>query len=220
MRPLSRLGALLLLCLLALSGLTAPASAHRLKLFATVEGMTVSGYAFFIGGGRPQGVAFTVKAKDGGEVYVGKTDDAGGFSWTAPSPAEYVLTVDTGEGHFASETVSAERFSGAAPAGAKQLVASPSSVSASSSSNAAPDPANPAPITVDPKTLQAMIDASVDAAVERQTRPLLEAYAQADGRLRFNDIMGGVGMIVGLAGFGAWAMARRKGSAHRSDPSA
>jgi nickel transport protein len=32
----------------------------------------------------------------------------------------------------------------------------------------------------------------------------------AEGRLRFNDIAGGIGMIVGLAGAGLWAAARRR----------
>jgi nickel transport protein len=49
----------------------------------------------------------------------------------------------------------------------------------------------------------------VDTAVARQIRPLLEAQAEADGRVRFNDVMGGIGMIVGLAGAALWASARR-----------
>jgi len=44
------LGALALLVLAA-----APADAHRLRIFATVEGGTIEGYAFFVGGGRPDG---------------------------------------------------------------------------------------------------------------------------------------------------------------------
>ena len=58
-----------------------------------------------------------------------------------------------------------------------------------------------------------MIEAAVDAAVARQTRPLMEAFEAMETRLRFNDIVGGIGMIVGLAGAALWAMARRKGGA-------
>jgi nickel transport protein len=52
------------------------------------------------------------------------------------------------------------------------------------------------------------LEALVEAAVARQTAPLLEAFARAEARLRFNDVMGGVGMIVGLAGVALWARGR------------
>jgi nickel transport protein len=52
---------------------------------------------------------------------------------------------------------------------------------------------------------------AVDAAVARQLRPLLEAYEAAEGRTRFNDIMGGIGMIMGLAGLALWGSTRRAG---------
>ena len=65
------------------------------------------------------------------------------------------------------------------------------------------------PGALGPEALQAMIDRSVEAAVARQIRPLLESYAAAEGRLRLNDIVGGIGMIVGLAGIALWLSARR-----------
>jgi nickel transport protein len=54
------------------------------------------------------------------------------------------------------------------------------------------------------------VEAQVDRAVARQVQPLLEAYDQAEARVRFNDVMGGIGMIVGLAGAGLWALSRRR----------
>jgi nickel transport protein len=62
-----------------------------------------------------------------------------------------------------------------------------------------------------------IVDRSVDRAVSRQVRPLLEAYEAADGRARLNDIAGGVGMIVGIAGIAMWAASRRRS---RSAPTA
>ena len=46
--------------------------------------------------------------------------------------------------------------------------------------------------------------------MSRQTRPLLEALERAEARLRFNDVAGGVGMIVGLVGAALWASSRRR----------
>ncbi|NJL09182.1 MAG: carboxypeptidase regulatory-like domain-containing protein, partial [Methylacidiphilales bacterium] len=95
----------LLLCLMT----AGPAEAHRLKLFVTVEGDTLSGYAFFIGGGRPQGVAVTIRDAANAVVHRSMTDDAGGFAWRAAPPGAYTVSVDTGDGHAVSETIPADR---------------------------------------------------------------------------------------------------------------
>ncbi len=180
----------LLLALACLLAFTAPAAAHRLKLFATVEDGAITGYAFFIGGGRPEGAELIVHDGQGKEIYRGTTDAQGGFTWTPPKPDDYRLTLDARDGHMAEATIGAERLGGtAAPA-------APASA--------------PAPATLAAPADTAAIERAVDKAVERQIRPLLEAYAEAEGRIRFNDVMGGIGMIVGLAGIGLWASARRK----------
>ncbi|MCW2274473.1 cobalamin biosynthesis protein CbiM [Rhodoblastus acidophilus] len=179
--------------LIALSPATA--SAHRLKVFVTAENGALGGYAFFVGGGRPEGADFVVK--DGGrEVFRGKTDAHGGFAWRPEAPGDFSVTVDAGDGHWAEAVITADRLGGVAP----PTVA-----------NATPL-AQPAPVCApnDPDSLAKLVEAQVDRAVARQVRPLLEAYALAEARVRFNDVMGGVGMIVGLAGAGFWALSRRR----------
>jgi nickel transport protein len=194
---------------LALTGATS-AQAHRLKLFVSVEGMTVSGYAFFIGGGRPQDVDFVIKDAAGAPVHRGRTDEKGAFAWTAAAPDDYTLSLDTGDGHFVDEKIPTGRFSLTAPA-----IATAVQAAAETPPAAADSPANtaaPSPATIDPETLTRFVEAAGDRAVARQLRPLIEAQNLAEARLRFNDIMGGVGMIVGLAGLAAWAMSRRRRS--------
>ena len=106
----------LLVALVSIVAFALPAEAHRLKLFVSVEGMTVSGYAFFIGGGRPQDVAWVGRTDAGTEVHRGRTDAEGAFAWVADRPADYVLLVDTGDGHFTEEKIPADRFAPGAPA--------------------------------------------------------------------------------------------------------
>ena len=169
------------------------AEAHLLKLFVDVEGPTISGYGFFVGGGRPQGARVLLRDDAGREVASLATDESGRFSWTAPGPGAYVVALDAGDGHFVERRIGAERFTPAA---------------------AAPGPTASAPPSVaspEPRDLGALVEASVDRALARRLQPLLEAQAAAEARLRFNDVMGGIGMIVGLAGLAAWAMARRGG---------
>ena len=55
----------LVLTLALVLAAAAPAAAHKLKVFATVTGDAVTGYAFFIGGGRAKGTPWTAKAADG-----------------------------------------------------------------------------------------------------------------------------------------------------------
>ncbi|WP_170263475.1 carboxypeptidase-like regulatory domain-containing protein [Blastochloris sulfoviridis] len=205
---------IVLLAMLLNLAMTGPAAAHRLKLFVTVEGNTVSGYAFFIGGGRPQGVAVTIRDAANAVVHRGTTDDAGGFAWSAAPPGAYTVSVDTGDGHAVSEKISADRFAGPAapsPAAAPAEAAPEQPLPQKAAAEKAADPA-PAVVCAppDPAALHREVETAVDRALARQLRPLIEAQAQAEGRLRFNDIMGGIGMIVGLAGAGMWAAARRR----------
>jgi nickel transport protein len=173
-----------------------PATAHSLRLFAKVDGAAVSGYAFFIGGGRPVGVTWV--AKMGTQtVATGKTGQNGDYSFTVPDQvAEGIsITVDTGEGHIATTLLKPDRFSivGAA-------TASPQ-VEATAADEAAT-------VAVSPLSGDATAKL-VEEAVERQVGPLLERIEAMDARMRFTDIMSGIFLILGLAGMALWARGRK-----------
>jgi len=176
----------------------APAAAHKLKVFATVDGDAVGGYAFFIGGGRAQGTPWTARDENGAEIAAGTTDRDGGFRFVPPPPVtgDVTVTVDTREGHIASATITAARFgtvAGAAPA--------PEETGAIEAPDAAGSP--------DPPAVTAETAALIEAAVQHQVAPLLERIEAMDDRLRFTDVMSGIFLIVGLAGIGLWARGRR-----------
>ncbi len=177
----------LLLGLLFVFGLPLPAAAHQLKLFATVEAGTVSGYGFFVGGGRALTAVVTATAGEEPVVAGVPVDDDGSFAFPYAGPGPLRLALDAGEGHLAETTLAAERFA-ASGAGEDQAC------------------------VADSDGLAGLIEARVEAAVARQTRPLLEALAAAEARLRFSDVMAGIGMIAGIAGAALWATARRRGN--------
>ena len=120
-----------------------------------------------------------------------------------------MIIVNSGDGHAAEARLPLERLTAhAAP-------------------EAPPEPApvvqgeTGAPLLIDPGSALrpadlALIERKVEAAVARQIGPLLEAYALAEGRVRFNDVMGGIGMITGLAGIALWASSRRRRNAGQS----
>lgn len=176
-----------LLLALAFSG---PAQAHKLKVFATVEGGEVKGYAFFIGGGRAAQTAWAATNATGAPLASGTTDGEGRFAFPVPQPpTDATVTVDTREGHVASVTLPASRFGGRAVAAAP-----------------APPTDGPSPM-IDP---DARLAGLVEAAVQRQVAPLLERIEQLDARLRYADILSGIFLILGLAGIGLWAMGRHR----------
>ncbi|MBL8572602.1 MAG: cobalamin biosynthesis protein CbiM [Hyphomicrobiaceae bacterium] len=200
----------LVFALLALLAVAIPAQAHRLKLFATVEAGNVSGYAFFVGGGRAAGVRLTIRDRDGHLLHGGETDADGGFRFAPDRPIALVIAVESGDGHIAETSVDAERFG--AGANPPLLAATLSTVVP----EAAPAPAAESPPLDLSAAAEARIAALVEAATARavaaQIRPLLEAHAASEGRARFNDIVGGIGMIVGLCGLAAWGFSRRRPS--------
>ncbi|CUW44838.1 colobamin biosynthesis protein cbiL [Brucella vulpis] len=183
------------------------AEAHRLNLFATVEGDTVHGYGFFVGGGRPSGAQLIIRNAQGVELFKGPAGEDGSFSFTPAAPADLVLTLNAGDGHVAEAHIAANRFS---QYGAQGAASSTKAETATATPKGAVLPASPSP-----EELSAMIDQSVDRAVSRQIAPLLEAYAEADGRARFSDIVSGIAVIIGLAGLFLWAKSR--GRAGHSD---
>ena len=172
-----------------------PAEAHRLKLFAVSEDGAISGYAFFTGGGRPKGSTITIKDASGKQRHATTTDKDGAFRWNPNSSGRFTVTINTGEGHIASTTVTIGTPTD--PAGT--AVERPASSTARTTKLDRPASGTPA-------NLEQMIE----RAVERQVQPLRRDISEYEARLRFKDIIAGLAMIIGLAGIAMWAAARNR----------
>jgi len=184
------------------------AAAHDLSVFATVEDGVLHGYAFFGGGARARTAQLIIRDGAGNEMFRGGTDAHGAFYFRPTSPTDLIVTVDVGDGHAAKTRIPASRF--AASRTMSGIVAGESTEGART---VAPD------ASAASTELPGMIDRSVDRAVARQITPLLEAYAIAGTRLRLNDILSAVALIIGLAGMFLWARSRpRRGSGARDAP--
>lgn len=165
-----------------------PASAHLLKVFATVDHGSVTGYAFFLGGGRPSAGEIIIKNESGSIVHHGQTNNNGEFAWQPPKPGQFTIIVNARDGHIAKTTLERSRFPATLP---PQQAAS----------------SEPAKVrSCSPQQLRQL----VNQAVARQIRPLLEAHAHAVARDRITDIVSGISMIIGLAGLGMWGFSRRR----------
>lgn len=199
-----------LLVVLAVLCMALPVEAHRLKLFATVTDGAISGYGFFVGGGRAGDVDVIVRDAAGAEIARVKTDAVGAFSYRPAAPGAFTLTLDTGDGHATEVAIAPERFAEVAPPATAEPAPAADTPAPPSGAAFEPDALARAVAVEVGKSLAATVDRAAERAVARQIQPLLEAYAEAEARIRVNDILGGLSWIVGLVGIGAWVLSRRR----------
>lgn len=196
----------LLLALLAMS-VAAPAEAHRLKAFASVDGMTINGSAYFSGMGMARGVEVEALAPDGSVLARTTTDDQGRFSVTIRRRVDHRIIVDAGDGHRAEYLVRAEEM----PQSIAESLELPADIVAA---NAAPVPASPPPAAAGGSAVTIIspeLEQAVDHAVARHIGPLREQLDAFEDAIRFRDILGGLGWIVGITGVACYFLARRNG---------
>lgn len=177
-----------LLVLLVL--LVSPASAHKIHVFASAKGTTIEGEVYASGNQPIRNAAVTVLGPRGEKLGETTTDDDGAFRFAARQRVEHTFVVDTGDGHHMKYKLPADELPAslsasekAPPAALKSMGAAPPSPSASSHEN------------LDTAALRQELEA-VHAQVV-QLRKQLDAYEQ---QVRLHDILGGVGVILGLMG--------------------
>ncbi len=178
---MARLLALLALCL-ALGA--APASAHKLKIFATAVGERIEGKIYFVGGGVVPGAKLQLQDAKGQKLAEVTADQAGRFALTRSGPGAQVLVADLGDGHVARLALPA--------AGAAAPVAGSAAVGTA------------------PGAADAQLPALLEQAVARQIEPLRAQLNDYEDQLRLRDILGGLAFIIGLAGTAAWVKAGQR----------
>ena len=185
---LGKIGFAVLICLV-LAPL--PALAHKVTVFAWVEGSTIHTESKFSGGRKVSGGKIEVFDENDRIIVKGTTDDRGKYDFPRPRAATALKVVLTaGMGHTNYWLITADELGG----GETTHRLSPSD---------APAPAAAAQVPVD----AAAIEAVVERAVERKLAPLRAQLAQEAWGLR--DIVAGVGYILGLMGLASYIHYRK-----------
>lgn len=188
------MGRLVLLATTALLVAAGPASAHRLKVFASAIGSSIEGEAYFVGSGPAAGVDVTLRDAEKKLLQSGKTGPDGHFALPASGTGDITVTVDAEDGHVAHFTVAASELD---PAPAPPPAAAPAVVPT----------ANAAAPAVAAVPMVPMAD--VEVAVARKIAPLAAQIDALQSALRIQDIIGGIGYIVGIFGLVAFLKSRR-----------
>jgi nickel transport protein len=208
--------ALLIACLVAFVWGASAARAHKVSLFAYVQGDAIVVEGFFGGKAKAMDCGVEVFDQQGAKLKEGKTDSKGIFSFpiadlgAASGPIRFVLTA--GMGHLADYTLPASDL--------PSEVKTAGSSHASSVEKATPEehvPEKSAAVqgirTQDTAAIKKMVEDAVKAQLEpvvtmlgSQQKLLLE---QKDKSPSIPEIIGGIGWIFGIVGVWAYFAGRR-----------
>ncbi len=204
-RPLAFARVALPVLLVAVTaGFARTALAHKIHVFATVEGEEVRGEVYAPGGAAIVGATVTATDPAGRRLGQTTTDAEGRFQFTPRVRCDWRLVADAGEGHIAEYTVPGEEFPQSLPGGTpgRQPAAAlpPSPPATAPRENARPP---------DEGALPAEIVERI-GGVERQLTALRKELDQQRNQLRFGDVVGGVGYILGMGGVAFYFLGLRR----------
>jgi len=188
--------------LLLLSIVASTAYAHKVNVFAYVEGDQVYIQGYFSDGSKAKNSDVTVYASGGQELTKGKTGEDGAFTFPTQGEQQALhVVLNAGMGHQAAYDIPTDEMGGATVA-ATGTAASPVSdpVPRADEAHAGDDNAAPDRIS----------EAAIRKAVAEGVLPLAREISELKERRGFSDIVGGIGFIVGVLGILAYLKARQE----------
>jgi len=184
-----------LFLLFLLCGLPSVALAHKVNVWAYVEGDTVFTESYFPDGRKCQNCTITVYDAKGNKLLEGKTDTEGSFSFKAPVKTDLLMVLDAGMGHRAEYKLAASEL--------------PQTLPAAPVGEAVTVPETPVPTVqvLEPPSVesaagpQAQIPiAALESALEKKLAPIRKMMQEARDKTGFTEVVGGIGYIFGIMG--------------------
>ncbi|MFH1136264.1 MAG: hypothetical protein V1816_09275 [Pseudomonadota bacterium] len=188
-----------------------PARAHKVYLFAWVEGNNVQTESYFSKSRKVQGGVIKVFDSKGALVLRGTTDDQGNFSFPVPGKDDLRIEVEAGMGHKGDFTLTAGELPSSAD-NAPPAASSPVPVPAPAPAPTASPEKVQAAAAMDPDQLKKILEQSLDEKLKPLIRQLAEL--QEDQGPGATEIIGGLGWVFGLMGLAIFFRSKKR----RSDP--
>jgi nickel transport protein len=186
-----------------------PAHAHKVTIFAWVEGDMVHTQSKFSGGRRVKNAPVEVYDAQGKKLLEGRTDERGQFAFKSPGKGPLRIVLIAAMGHKAHWTLSAKELAESADTPEPATAGIPSAGAGTDSSS--PPTSATAETKVPAADVQAAVQEAVEKALDKKLKPVIELLVDAQNPdPSFRDIMGGIGYILGLVGVGAYFNFRRK----------
>lgn len=191
-----------------------PAWAHKVMIFAWVEGDTVYTQSKFSGGKKAKNSTVVVYDDKGNQLLEGKTDNQGEFSFKVSKKADLKIVLKASMGHMAEWKIPAEEITAVATVSESRSIPEVGVEVATKETAPAIDTKTskerPAPTTVGLSRQE--IKALIDESLDRKLRPILNMLANSlDRGPKVGEVIGGVGYIFGLVGVALYFATRKKG---------
>ncbi len=186
---------------LVLAALCVPtvALAHKVNVFAYVEGDTVCTQSYFNDGAKCRNSEIKVFDAQGNVLLEGKTDAQGEFSFVPPVKTDLLIVLDAGMGHRAEYKFQAAELADTLPT---KVTPTPRAEETDGMATPAPDSSAPPPVQVSLDELEPLL--------ERKLAPIRKLLLASQRRARFTEIVGGIGYIVGIMGLLMFFKARKQ----------
>lgn len=181
---------------------TGLARAHKVNVFAWVEGDTVFIESKFSGGKRVKGGMITVSDLRGNQLLSGKTNNRGEFSFKIPKKTTLKIVLVAGMGHRGEWTIPVEEIE------MVSVIEIRESVQQETAEN---EPKSIMRSIPAPKPCSDEIQLAVEKALDKKLKPIMKLLAESrEQGPTFHDIFGGIGYIFGLVGLATYIHYRRK----------
>ncbi|MEE8552802.1 MAG: hypothetical protein V3S72_05835 [Desulfobacterales bacterium] len=188
------------------------AFAHKVTIFAWVDGDTIHTRSKFNGGKRVKGSLVVVFDPEGNSLLEGKTDENGMFSFKIPQKTELKVVLKSSMGHMAEWKIPAEEITGSGSESntPETVEKAPDKISIGTGSESVKtdeDVLEPAAIGLGREEVEEIIDASLDKKLAPIYDMMANTYDRGPG---LTEIMGGIGYIIGLVGLALYFSNRRR----------
>lgn len=177
--------------------------AHKVMVFAWVDGNTVHTESKFSGGRKVKQGQVNVFDSQGKELLTGITDDNGEFSFKIPRKTDLIIELMAGTGHRGEWTIQADEI--------EDGVVKPQDIQALLETKQEPETniktasqADTGQITY--SEIQIMMEKTLD----KKLKPVLSILADSQEKgPSISDIFGGIGYIFGLMGIAMYFKAKQ-----------
>ena len=170
--------------------------AHKVNVFAWVEGDTVFVEGYFPGGKKSQDSLVEVFNPAGSKLLEGKTNEKGEFSFKIPERTDLKIVLTSGMGHKNDFTLSASDLEG--PGSLPSSVPAKKHVHSVGQSD---------PVSNDIHKLET----TIDEALDRKLAPVIKLIrdTRKEGPT-ISEIVGGIGYIFGIFGIFMYCKSRKE----------
>lgn len=189
--------------LLVCTVLSTEVLAHKVNLFAYVEGEEVYVEGYFVDGKKAQNSKVQVFSSDGELLLEGITDNEGQYRFPVPQKTDLKIVMNAGMGHQSDFVISADELGNPAEESQASTEHDHSLVE-----QIAPQQEHTHQtenMTLNNQELEAAISKAVNEAI----KPLVRELSASQEKASLSGIVGGVGYIIGILGLFAFFKARQ-----------